>query len=78
MVNPAEQDKFTQQATEVLKKVTMVQGADWPDLDVLKANGYNVSGEDWSLWFHSMYSMVDKGLVDESIVKLHPTLCKMG
>lgn len=79
VINPAEQDKITQQATEVLKKVTMVQGADWPDLDVLKANGYNVSGEDWSLWFHSMYSMVDKGLVDafpRNIIEAHRDLAR--
>ena len=79
VINPAEQDKFTQQATEVLKKVTMVQGTDWPDLDVLKANGYNVSGEDWSLWFHSMYSMVDKGLVDafpRNIIEAHRDLTR--
>ena len=79
VINPAEQDKFIHQATEVLKKVTMVQGADWPDLDVLKANGYNVSGEDWSLWFHSMYSMVDKGLVDafpRNIIEAHRDLAR--
>lgn len=77
VINPSEQSSFAQQTGEALKQSTMVQGADWPDLSVLKANGYNVSGEDWSLWFHSMYSMVDRGLVDafpRNIIEVHRDL----
>lgn len=79
VINPSEQASFAQQTGEALKQSTMVQGADWPDLNVLKANGYNVSGEDWSLWFHSMYSMVDKGLVDafpRNIIEVHRDLTR--
>ena len=79
VINPSEQKKFAQQTTEALKQSTMVQGSDWPDFHVLKANGYNVSGEDWSLWFHSMHSMVDKRLVDafpRNIIEVHRDLAR--
>ncbi len=49
---------------KALKQLSYVQGADWPDLEVLEYNGYNVTGEDWSLWFQSMYSLVERKLVD--------------
>jgi len=51
-------------STDQLKQRTFVQGSDWPDLAILKANGFNVHGETWSLWFSSMFSMVEKHLVD--------------
>ena len=41
-----------------------VQGADWPDLTVLKYNGYQVEGLPWSLWFTNMFIAVEKGMVD--------------
>ncbi|RUP81310.1 hypothetical protein C7Y69_09170 [Alteromonas sp. KS69] len=50
--------------TDELKTRTLVQGNDWPDLHVLKSNGFNAEGEEWSLWFTSMYTMVEKGIVD--------------
>ncbi|AEF04454.1 transporter substrate-binding domain-containing protein [Alteromonas naphthalenivorans] len=50
--------------TDELKTRTLVQGNDWPDLHVLKSNGFNAEGEEWSLWFTSMYIMVEKGMVD--------------
>jgi len=74
VINPSKQARFSKQTTDGIKQLTMVQGTDWPDLHVLKANGYNVNGEDWSLWFQSMYAMVDKGLVDafpRNIIEVH-------
>ncbi len=74
VINPAKQSQFDKRTTDGIKQLTMVQGTDWPDLDVLKSNGYKVNGEDWSLWFQSMYAMVDKGLVDafpRNIIEVH-------
>ena len=51
-------------STDELKTRTLVQGNDWPDLHVLQSNGFNAAGEEWSLWFTSMYTMVEKGIVD--------------
>lgn len=62
-----------------LKALSFVQGMDWPDLDVLKSNGYNAYGEDWSVWFSTMYSMVEKHLVDgfpRNIIEVHRDLAR--
>ncbi|OFI33771.1 hypothetical protein BFC17_19560 [Alteromonas lipolytica] len=49
---------------EQLQSFLGVQGADWPDLNVLQYNGFKVEGEPWSLWFTSMFIAVQRGLVD--------------
>ena len=41
-----------------------VQGKDWPDLAVLQHNGFKVEGAQWSLWFHTMFTAIEKGMVD--------------
>lgn len=65
VIHPDKQDEFNADIdSDTLKKRTFVQGSNWPDLEVLKLNGYSVEGEDWSLWFQSMYSMVERELVD--------------
>ena len=64
---------------KALKQLTYLQGADWPDLEVLEFNGYNVTGEDWSLWFQSMYSLVERKLVDafpRNIIEVHRDLAR--
>jgi len=66
-------------STEELKQRTFVQGNDWPDLHVLQANGFNAAGEDWSLWFSSMFTMVEKGIVDafpRNIIEVNPDLTR--
>lgn len=47
-----------------LKHRLLVQGYDWPDLHVLQTNGFRAEGEEWSLWFTSMFTMLEKGVVD--------------
>ncbi|MCB4436099.1 hypothetical protein LHL20_07595 [Alteromonas sp. McT4-15] len=62
-----------------LKSMTLVQGNDWPDLEILEHNGYTVSGEDWSLWFQSMFSMVERDLVDgfpRNVIEVHRDLAR--
>ena len=62
-----------------LKTMTLVQGDDWPDLEVLKFNGYAVEGEDWSVWFSTMFSMLEKHLVDafpRNIIEVHRDLAR--
>ena len=78
VINPSRQSELTEDADgRTLKNLTMVQGTDWPDMDVLTANGYRVEGEDWSLWFDSMYSMVSRNLVDAfpcNVIEVHRDL----
>lgn len=80
VINPLRQKAFSR-ITDVdsLKSMSLVQGADWPDLEVLKSNGFNVFAEDWSLWFHSMFSMIDKQLVDgfpRNIIEVHRDMAR--
>ena len=78
VINPSRREELTKSAdSRTLKSLTMVQGSDWPDIDVLTANGYSVEGEDWSLWFDSMYSMVSRNLVDAfpcNVIEVHRDL----
>ena len=65
--------------TDALKTRTLVQGNDWPDLHVLTSNGFNAAGEEWSLWFTSMYTMVEKGIVDgfpRSVIEVNRDLTR--
>ncbi|WP_334019142.1 hypothetical protein [Alteromonas sp. S015] len=78
VIHPARQNELHKDVdSRTLRNLTMVQGSDWPDIDVLTANGFNVEGEDWSLWFGSMYSMVSHNLVDafpRNIIEVHRDL----
>ena len=78
VINPSRREELTKSAdSRTLKSLTMVQGSDWPDIDVLTANGYSVEGEDWSLWVDSMYSMVSRNLVDAfpcNVIEVHRDL----
>ena len=47
-----------------LQALRAVQGNDWPDLAVLRSNGFHADGADWSVWFASMFNSVQRGLVD--------------
>ena len=80
VVSPARQPDFHHQLDiNKLKSMTLVQGVDWPDLEILEHNGFTVSGEDWSLWFQSMYSMVEKNLVDgfpRNVIEVHRDLAR--
>ena len=80
VINPDKQDSFNYSIdSSTLKTRTLVQGSDWPDLTVLSSNGYNIEGEDWSLWFNSMYSLVEKNLVDafpRNIIEVHRELSR--
>ncbi len=48
VIRREQQDKFSQMHDEFeLKKLLAVQGHDWPDLKILKANGFQVQGVSW-------------------------------
>ena len=80
VISPERQSDFHPQLdVNKLKSMTLVQGVDWPDLDILEHNGFTVSGEDWSLWFQSMYFMVEKNLVDgfpRNVIEVHRDLAR--
>jgi hypothetical protein len=48
-------------STQQIKKMIAIQGADWTDTDILRANGFNVQTSDW---YNSLYKGVSKGLYD--------------
>lgn len=57
-----------------LKSMISIQGEDWPDYAILKANGFRVSGESWTNWYDSMYKSLAKGVVDycpRNIIEVH-------
>lgn len=65
VIHKFKQGNYPVDVTEsTLQSYLGVQGADWPDLKVLKHNGYKVEGLPWSLWFTNMFIAVEKGLVD--------------
>ncbi|NVK54561.1 MAG: hypothetical protein HWE26_03010 [Alteromonadaceae bacterium] len=65
VINQSHQAHFPANITfETLQDYLGVQGDDWPDLQVLQHNGLQVEGAPWSLWFTSMFTAVEKGLVD--------------
>ncbi|MDC8830045.1 hypothetical protein [Alteromonas gilva] len=65
VINASRQDQFPATMTfEALQGYVGVQGDDWPDLKVLQHSGLKVEGAPWSLWFTTMFTSVDKGLVD--------------
>jgi hypothetical protein len=65
VIHKFKQGNYPPDMTEqTLQSYLGVQGADWPDLTVLKHNGYKVEGLPWSLWFANMFISVEKGLVD--------------
>lgn len=62
-----------------LKKLRTVQGNDWPDLAILRANGFDVHGAEWSDWFTSMFAMVQHGVVDtfpRNVIEVHNDLAR--
>ena len=75
VVNTEEKAQFDGiTSLESLKEKQFVQGADWPDLKILKANGFGVVSEDWSTWFRSMYLLVERNVVDgfpRNIIEIH-------
>lgn len=65
--------------TDQLRKLSSVQGNDWPDRTILLANGFDVHGADWSDWFSSMFIMVQRGVVDtfpRNIIEVHNDLAR--
>lgn len=65
VINSYKQAQFPPDLSiQAIKRLTGVQGKDWPDLTVLQHNGFNVEGAQWSLWFHTMFTAVEKGMVD--------------
>ena len=65
IVNTEEKAQFEGITTlKSLKEKKFVQGSDWPDLKILKANGFGVMSKDWSTWFSSMYLLVERNVVD--------------
>jgi hypothetical protein len=75
VVNKEEKAQFDDiTSLESLKEKQFVQGSDWPDLEILKANGFGVVSEDWSTWFRSMYLLVERNVVDgfpRNIIEIH-------
>ena len=51
---------ITEIALDQLKQLNAVQGSDWPDTDILKYHGFNVSTSVYS----SAFKLLDKGMVD--------------
>lgn len=56
LVNKSRLDIFSGlESTEDIKKMTAVQGNDWPDTHILRANGYNVrASSSWSGMFEQI------------------------
>lgn len=75
VVNKKEKAQFEGiTSLKILKEKKFVQGSDWPDLKILKANGFGVMSEDWSTWFSSMYLLVERNVVDgfpRNIIEIH-------
>lgn len=62
LIRDIDQAKFTRiKAIEELKKLIAVQGTHWPDLNILKSNGFNVES---TSHHKSLYKMLQYGRVD--------------
>lgn len=62
IINTKDKEKFKSiKDLKELKKMKAVQGLDWPDTDILVANGFNV---DKATDYEGMFKMVDYGRVD--------------
>jgi hypothetical protein len=48
-------------STQQIKNMVALQGSDWTDTDILRANGFRVETTDWH---NSLYKGVSKGLYD--------------
>lgn len=62
-----------------LKQKVAIQGNDWPDLGILKSQGFRVEGIDWSEWYTSMFNMVARGAVDcfpRNIIEVHRDIAR--
>ena len=74
-IHPSAEQNFHQDLSLAeLKTMISIQGEDWPDYDILKANGFRVSGESWTNWYESMYKSLAKGMVDycpRNIIEVH-------
>ena len=65
VINAYKQAQFPRSLSkEGIQRLVGVQGKDWPDLAVLHHNGFRVEAAQWSLWFHTMFTAVEKGMVD--------------
>ncbi|WP_414829839.1 hypothetical protein [Alteromonas sp. H39] len=80
VIQQGRQSSFPLSITDAqIRKFRAVQGNDWPDLDILRANGFDVHGTDWSDWFTSMYAMVERGVIDifpRNIIEVHNDLAR--
>lgn len=80
VIQQGKQSQFPHSMTHAqLRKLRSVQGNDWPDLEILRANGFDVHGADWSDWFASMFAMVQRGVVDtfpRNIIEVHNDLVR--
>lgn len=62
LITPKRQSKLSLVKTlPDLKKFTATQGHDWPDTDILRANGLRVEG---SPHYEFLFTMLEKGAVD--------------
>lgn len=62
-----------------LKQLTAVQGSDWPDLAIMRQNGFTVTGADWSDWYTTMYRSLSRQLVDyfpRNVIEVHRDLAQ--
>lgn len=75
VINTEEKAQFERiTSVESLKAKKFVQGSDWPDFEILQANGFGVVSEDWSTWFRPMYLLVERNVVDgfpRNIIEIH-------
>ncbi len=78
VIKEGRQEAFPHSMTVAqLRELRSVQGNDWPDLEILRANGFDVHGAEWSDWFTSMFTMVQREVVDtfpRNIIEVHNDL----
>jgi hypothetical protein len=62
VIQESKQDIFTHLfSTQQIKTMVAIQGTDWTDTDILRANGFNVQTSDW---YNGFYRGVSKGFYD--------------
>jgi hypothetical protein len=62
VIQELKQDIFTHLfSTQQIKTMVAIQGTDWTDTDILRANGFNVQTSDW---YNGFYRGVSKGFYD--------------
>ncbi|MBU2977669.1 hypothetical protein [Alteromonas sp. C1M14] len=65
VINQAMQAHFPpNQTLDNIKRMACVQGADWPDTQILKDHHFTVHSATWSDWYTGMYRSLEEGMAD--------------